>query len=226
MYDETTRAAYPFLARLEAAAPDLLAEVAALDEARWAVAQGYSDGVHVCVFEAGRFLHEFDAAAVERARADCPAAAAVVGTIEGVRLAGYQRFVHGAGMAVHTDPRANNMVRCILGLQLPTAEQAWWPPGRARLLDTRLPHWARNDDAAPRYTLVLDIQMPFPVDSSGWPPWRLDDPRDLARPAGDLPEAAFRAQRQLARGGGASDPGPMLAGGDAFEAEEEMDKDE
>jgi len=202
VYDDATRSAYPFLGPLEAAAPDLLAEVQRLDEALWAPAQGYSDGVHVCVFEAGRFLHEFDADAVARARAACPAAVAVVGTIEGVRLAGYQRFVRGAGMAVHTDPRANNMVRCILGLQLPAREQAWWPPGRARLLDTRLPHWARNDDDAPRYTLVLDIQMPFAVDSSGWPPWRLDEPGDLVKPGDGVPEAAFAAGRALARGGG------------------------
>jgi hypothetical protein len=158
VYDDATRPAYPFLGPLEAAAPGLLAEVKRLDEALWAPAQGYSDGVHVCVFEAGRFLHELDAAAVARARAACPAAAAVVGTIEGVRLAGYQRFVRGAGMAVHTYPRANSMVRRILGLQLRTREQAWWPPGRARLLDTRLPHWARNDD-----DVVLHGTSRFPL---------------------------------------------------------------
>lgn len=199
MLDEVTRAAYPFLAPLEAAAPALLAEVQALPEPLWRPAPGYSDGVHVCQLEAGPFKRGVDPDALARARAACPVAVRVFGGIEGLLMGGYQRFVHGAAMAVHTDPRADDMIRCILGLQLPERERAWWPPGRARLLDTRLPHWARNDDAAPRYTLVIDVRMPFTVDSTAWPPWRPDEPGELAKPGDGVPESAFAEARRQAR---------------------------
>ena len=197
MYDAATRAAYPFLDALDAAAPQLRAEALALPPDAWLPAQGYSDGVEVAVFVAERFQKEFTAEGVAAVQAACPHAVRVVGGIDGARLAGFQRFRPGATMALHTDPRADRMVRCILGLQLPALERSWWPEGTARLLDTRQPHWARNDDERPRYTLVIDVLMPFVVDSSTWGPWRPDEP--IPRPDDGTTEADFRAARLAAR---------------------------
>lgn len=192
MYDAATRAAYPFLDVLDAAAADLRAEALALPADAWLPARGYSDGVAVAVFLAERFQKEFTPEGVAAVRARSPVAARVIDSIDGARLAGFQRFLPGATMAVHTDPRADRMVRCILGLQLPALERTWWPEGTARLLDTRQPHWARNDDPLPRYTLVVDVLMPFVVDSGTWGPWRPDAP--VPRPEGTS-EEEFRAAR-------------------------------
>lgn len=209
MNDDAVRAAYPFLDLLEAAAPALREEALAVPPELWLPARGYSDGVEVAVLLAERFMKEFTKEGVAAVRACCPVAAQVVGAIPGARLAGYQRFHPGAKMALHTDPRADHMVRCILGLQLPTLEQRWWREGTARLIDTRLPHWARNDDTRPRYTLVIDVLMPFAVDGSTWGPWRPDAP--IPRP--DTPETEWRAahlseaRRQLLAGPTSASPG-------------------
>lgn len=174
--------AYPFLDRLEADVVELLGEALALDPALWTPMQGYQTGCLGFILEPGRFSHEFASTDFDVNRARCPRAAALITAIPGVELAGFLRVEPGGSMLPHTDPRDDHLVRAHLGLQLTEEEQAWWPAGSARLMDTRLSHWARNLGDFPRITMVLDVRMPFVVPEGAWGPWRPDEP-GVARPS-------------------------------------------
>lgn len=182
-HDAPTRVAYPFLDLLEGAVSALRAEATALEPEAWMPMQGYQEGCVGFVLEPGRYGHEFTAVDFPAHRARCPVASALVARIAGVELAGFLRVEPGGRMLPHTDPRDDRLVRCHLGLQLTLEEQAWWPPGTARLMDTRQSHWARNDGSYPRVTMVVDVRMPFVVADNLWGAWRPDEP-GFERPPG------------------------------------------
>ncbi|MDP2304762.1 MAG: aspartyl/asparaginyl beta-hydroxylase domain-containing protein [Pseudomonadota bacterium] len=182
MHDAETRRAYPFLELLEAEVDALREEALSLDAALWMPMQGYQTGCVGFILDGGRFSHEFTAIDLHANRARCPRATALAARIPGVELAGFLRIEPGGSMLPHTDPRDDHLVRGHLGLQLTEEEQAWWAPGSARLMDTRLSHWARNLGAFPRVTMVVDVRMPFVVPDGAWGPWRPDEP-GMVRPA-------------------------------------------
>lgn len=174
---------YPFLDLLDAAAPDIRAEALALEPTAWAPMPGYPAGWVGFILDPGRFSADFPGVDFAANRARCPHTAAVVARIEGLTLAGFLRLEPGVTVASHADPRDDDMIRCHLGLRLPASEHAWWPEGRARLMDVRRPHWACNDGDEPRITLVVDVRMPFVVTTDDWEEWRPGvAPPDLERP--------------------------------------------
>lgn len=175
MYEPEIRRAYPFLDLLEAEIDSLRAEAFALEAGLWSPMQGYQTGCNGFILEPGRWAHEFTQVDVESHRARCPRAWALVKQLEGVLLTGFLRVEPGGLMLPHTDPREDDMVRVHLGLQLTEEEQAWWPPGTARLMDTRQSHWARNLGEFPRITMVLDVRMPFVVPNAAFGQWRPDE---------------------------------------------------
>jgi aspartyl/asparaginyl beta-hydroxylase (cupin superfamily) len=118
---------------------------------------------------------------------------AVLERIEGVEMAGFLRMVPGGRVLPHTDPRDAFLVRAHLGLRLTAEEQAWWEPGTVRLMDTRQSHWNRNLDDVPRFTMIVDVRMPFAIPVGAWGPWRPDAP-DVERPA----EATGGARERVA----------------------------
>ncbi len=172
MHDLASRRAFPFLDSLEADAEALRAEIDSVEDEHWAPMSGYQVGCVGFVLYAGRWSAEFPNADLAANRARCPNAASYLDRIEGVELAGFMRLLPGALMHPHTDPRDDNLVRCILGLRLTAEEQAWWPEGAARLLDTRQSHWARNTGSHPRTTFVIDVRMPFAVPTGSFGSWR------------------------------------------------------
>lgn len=180
MYDAETRRLYPFLDLLESNVEIIRAEVLALDPNEFAPVHGYQEGCTGYVLEPGPWSKDFPGADFAAHRARCPKTTALLAEIGGIELGGFLKFEPGAKMGVHTDPRDDHIVRCHLGLRLCEDEQAWWPEGRARLMDTRQPHWARNDGDYPRITMCVDVRMPFVVPDAAWGPWRQDAPGELA----------------------------------------------
>jgi aspartyl/asparaginyl beta-hydroxylase (cupin superfamily) len=176
MYDETVRRAYPFLDVLDAAFDQLRDEALSLGKRGWARMPGYPEGWEGFVLNPGPWARDFPGVDFAANRVECPVAVAVLAQITGVELAGYLRINPGITLAPHEDPRDDDLVRCHVGLCLPPNELAWWPGGRARLMDVRRTHWAQNLGEQPRITMVLDVRMPFVVDSAGWPAWRPDVP--------------------------------------------------
>jgi hypothetical protein len=175
MHDTPTRLAYPFLDLLEAHVDALRDEALALDPSLWGPMPEYP-GVLVYVLDAGPWKAGYPDLDAALNRARCPNTMAVVEQIAGVELAGFLCVPPGVSMAPHTDPRDDDVVRCHLALVLPPDEQAWWPEGHARLMDSRQLHSVQNDAPVPRYTFILDARMPFVVPENAWGPWRPTDP--------------------------------------------------
>lgn len=171
-YDEATRRTYAFLDPVEEGAADIRREALALEPEAWAVMPGYPKGWTGFVLDVGKWTADFPGVDFAANRARCPRTWEIVASLSGVQLAGFLRLEPGITIAPHADPREDDVIRCHLGLRLPAAEQAWWPEGRARLMDVRRTHWARNDGAEPRITMVLDVRMPFVVPSDAWGEWR------------------------------------------------------
>ncbi|MEQ9082025.1 MAG: aspartyl/asparaginyl beta-hydroxylase domain-containing protein [Sandaracinaceae bacterium] len=175
MHDEATRRAYPFLDRLEAHFDEIREEALGLDPALWVDMPEYPN-LTLFVLNTGIWGDGYPGLDLEANRARCPRTAAVLDAIGGVEMVGFMCMPPGVTMRRHTDPRDDDLVRCHLGLVLPPNEQAWWPEGKARLMDPRQPHWGRNDSERRRLTLQLDVRMPFVVPENAWGPWRPDDP--------------------------------------------------
>ncbi len=179
MYDAETRRAYAFLDLLEANVDVIRAEALSVDPSEFSQMPGYQRWCTGYVLEPGPWGHDFPGVDFAEHRARCPRTAAILSEIGNIQLGGFLRFAAGGAMGVHTDPRDDHVVRCHLGLRLCEDEQAWWPEGRARLMDTRQPHWARNDGTYTRITMVVDVRMPFVVPDGAWGPWRPDAPNNL-----------------------------------------------
>ena len=192
MHDAATRLRYPFLDLLEAHVDAIRAEALALSPADFVPMAGYQRDCHGFPLFAGPWAGGFPGVDFADHQARCPRTVAVAAQIPGLFLCGFLRLGPGGAMGVHTDPREDHTVRCHLGLRLTTEEQAWWPEGAARLMDTRTAHWARNDEAYARLTLVIDVTMPFVVPTGAFGRWRPDRPDRVPRRG----EGVDRGQRK------------------------------
>lgn len=178
MHDEATRSDYPFLDLLEQHFQAIREEALAVPEHRWVDMPLYP-GLQVHLLDVGMWADNYPPVDFDAHRAASPRTMALIEKVDGVEVAGFLRMPAGVSMRKHTDPRDDELVRCHLGLVLPESEQGWWPEGKARLMDPRQPHWAKNDSSRYRMTFVIDVRMPFVVPDNAWGPWRPDDPPEM-----------------------------------------------
>ena len=74
-------------------------------------------------------------------------------------VAGCLRLDPGATLATHTELRRDDVLRAHVALVSPPKEATRWPIGRARLLDVRAPHGAKDPREAPRLTFIVDLRV-------------------------------------------------------------------
>lgn len=164
----------PSVALLEAAAEALKQEALALhavDFVPMPSKEHYQGNWRGFLLSVGPWEHEYPGVDFAQNRRRCPVASALIQQIPGAKVAGYLWLDPGAVLGDHTDMRDDDVIRVHIGLQLPEEEQAYWPEGRARLLDVRQPHRAENRSQRPRLTFVVDVNVGFPVLSSQIAPW-------------------------------------------------------
>lgn len=164
--DEATRRKFPFVDVLEQHAArfrqDALA--APLDHFVPMPSRENYDGNWRCYpLYLGAWGHEYPGVDLEANRRRFPETVRILDGIEGLFLAGFMRLEPRSEIKTHTDFRGDDEVRCHVALQVPEHEASSWPVGRARLMDVRVPHAARNPDVLPRLTLLVDVRMPFVI---------------------------------------------------------------
>ena len=165
----------PVLDALEAGAADFLAEALTLPPAAWqplpgAGEHGRGDWL-ICLLQLELYGGDFPAAAVAANRAACPRSWARLAALPALEVAGFMWLSPGGEIRPHQDHREDNVVRVILGLQLPRTQHGAWPEGAARLLDIRQPHGATNPGDRPRLVLCCDFRLEAPVPEGVIPPW-------------------------------------------------------
>lgn len=105
----------------------------------------------------------------ERNLRECPATAAVLGRIPGLKTALFSILEPGKRLPVHRGPY-NGVLRVHLALVVPRdAERCWirvagerrtWVPGELLIFDDALPHEVHNDTGDVRVVLFLDVMRP------------------------------------------------------------------
>jgi hypothetical protein len=170
----TDRAAFPFLDVLERHATVFLDEVAALPANAFVpmpATDMYQGVWKVCALVLNLYAEEFSGLDLAANRRLAPRTSAILDTIPGLEVGGFLSLAPGASLDWHEDHREDDVIRAHLALSLPPDEQAYWPLGRARLLDIRTRHRAINPTPDPRLTLIVDVRMPFAVPTGVLPPW-------------------------------------------------------
>ena len=173
-FDPSDRSQLPFLDRLEASAPFFLEEVRALpDEVFLPLpdAASHTRGRwEVCLLKLDAYADDFPQALLARNRACCPRSWAALADLPDLVVAGFMRLGPGSVVLPHRDHRDDQVLRVHLGLQLPPAEQGHWPEGRARLMDIRQLHEARNSSDRDRITPMLRFPASKGRSRRGHPP--------------------------------------------------------
>lgn len=152
----------PALRLLEAHAEALRAEALALPEALFVPMpsrERYTGTWRAVLLDVGPWGAEFPGVDIPHNRALCPVATALLSQLPVASVAGYLRLDPGATLATHTDLRDDDVLRAHLALVLPPEEAVRWPIGRARLLDVRSPHGAKNPSDQPRLTFTVDLRI-------------------------------------------------------------------
>ena len=175
IFDPAAPRPLPVLDALEAGAGDFLAEALALPEAAWqplpgAEAHGRGDWL-ACLLQLELYGGDFPEAALAAHRAACPKTWARLAALPGLEVEGFMRLSPGGEILPHQDHREDNVVRVILGLQLPQAQHGAWPEGTARLLDIRQRHGATNHGDRPRLVLCCDFRLEAPLPDGLIAPW-------------------------------------------------------
>ncbi len=151
---------------MEAAAPAVLAELAALPPTAWtpmAAQSMYEGRWEACLLSVGPWGHEFPGVDLEANRRGLPSATALLTRFPQIGVFGVLRLAPGARLLPHRDHRADDEVRVHVPLQVPPEEAAEFTVGRARLLDIRQLHHAQNRGSIERITLVADVALGRPL---------------------------------------------------------------
>lgn len=164
----------PVVAAMEAVAPAVLAELAAVPESAWtpmAAQSMYEGRWEALLLSAGPWGHEFPGVDLAANRRLLPSAAALLERHPELSVFGVLRLAPGAQLLPHRDHRADDEVRVHVALQVPPEEAADWSVGKARLLDIRQLHHAQNRGQIDRITLVGDVRVGRPVAEDELPAW-------------------------------------------------------
>jgi hypothetical protein len=152
----------PALRILEEHAEALRAEALALPEALFVPMpsrERYTGAWRAVLLDVGPWGAEFPGVDIPHNRSLCPVATALLSRLPVASVAGYLRLDPGATLATHTDLRDDDVLRAHVALVLPPEEAERWPIGRARLLDVRAPHGAKNLSEAARLTFTVDLRI-------------------------------------------------------------------
>jgi len=164
---------FPWVARLEARAPAIRAELSVLLAER-----GQLPSFHELSPDVGTitsddqwktFVFMGYGLRSERNLARCPATARALQDIPGLRTAFFSILEPGKRIPLHTGPY-NGVLRLHLGLVVPEpAERCWievggerynWKEGQAVVFDDLYPHQVHNDTAGARAVLFVDFERP------------------------------------------------------------------
>ncbi len=160
-------AAFPFVRRLEAAFPAMLAELRALATADFAEAPDSLTTVDGVYDERGwHYYALFGAADAAAHRAYCPATAAACAAVPGLENAGFSRFRPGTHLYPHQGEMAG-VLRCHLPLLVPEGdvgirfgtETRRWQAGRCLVFDDTIEHEAWNHAASDRVVLIVTFRV-------------------------------------------------------------------
>ena len=152
----------PALRILEEHADALRAEALALPEALFVPMpsrERYTGAWRAVLLDVGPWGAEFPGVDIPHNRSLCPMTTTLLRQLPMASVAGYLRLDPGATLATHTDLRDDDVLRAHVALVLPPEEAARWPIGRARLLDVRAPHGAKNLSEAARLTFTVDLSI-------------------------------------------------------------------
>ncbi len=174
------RARLFFLGALERRADAIRREALALTDDDFIPmpdATKYGEGAwSICALKLDHYADDFPDAALARNRLRCPATWATLAPLRGLVVAGIMRLAPRAEIPLHEDHREDDVIRCHLGLRLPPEQRAYWPEGRARLMDIRRPHSVSNRCDQARLTLCCDFQLDSVFTGDALPPWNPPQP--------------------------------------------------
>lgn len=165
--------AFPWVSRLEAAAPAIRAELQEILRDRDRLPAFHELSPDVATITTDRQWKTFVFMAYglrsERNLARCPATARAIATIPGIRTAFFSILEPGKRIPLHRGPY-NGVLRLHLGLIVPEPrESCWievngqryvWKEGEAVVFDDLYPHEVHNDTAGVRVVLFVDFERP------------------------------------------------------------------
>jgi aspartyl/asparaginyl beta-hydroxylase (cupin superfamily) len=125
-----------------------------------------------------QYGEDFPVDAAARAARLCPRTHALLASRGDVVVGGFMRLEPGGVVPLHVDHRQDDVLRFHLALQIPQAEQAWWPLGWARPMDLRVAHGASNPSDRWRLQLTVDVRMPRAIPTGSVPAWGCFIPLD------------------------------------------------
>ncbi|MCZ8439684.1 aspartyl/asparaginyl beta-hydroxylase domain-containing protein [Achromobacter xylosoxidans] len=164
---------FPWVARLEAQAPAIRAELMALLAERERLPSFHELSPDVGMITSDdqwkTFVFMGYGLRSDRNLARCPATARALREIPGLRTAFYSILEPGKRIPLHTGPY-NGVLRLHLGLVVPEpAERCWievggeryhWKEGEAVVFDDLYPHQVHNDTDGTRAVLFIDFERP------------------------------------------------------------------
>lgn len=164
---------FPWVARLEAQAPAIRAELSGLLAERRQLPSFHELSPDVGMITSDdqwkTFVFMGYGLRSERNLARCPATARALQDIPGLRTAFFSILEPGKRIPRHTGPY-NGVLRLHLGLVVPEpADRCWievggerysWKEGEAVVFDDLYPHEVHNDTAGPRAVLFVDFERP------------------------------------------------------------------
>lgn len=162
-------AAFPFVRDLEAAFPQLRAELDRLDRRAFYDAPDSLTSVDGRYDERGWHYYSLFGSGDERAdaarRRHCPATTAACLAVPGLANAGFSRFLPGTHLYPHRG-ELSGVLRCHLGLVVPDGDVAirfgdevrTWREGRCLVFDDGFEHEAWNHAATERVVLLVTFR--------------------------------------------------------------------
>jgi beta-hydroxylase len=164
---------FPWVPELEARAPAIRAELQEILRDREKLPAFHELTPEVTTITADRHWKTFVFMAYglksQRNLARCPATAAAIAGIPGLRTAFFSILEPGKRIPLHRGPY-NGVLRLHLALVVPEPrEQCWievdgqrhiWEEGRAVIFDDLYPHQVHNDTSGVRVVLFVDFERP------------------------------------------------------------------
>jgi hypothetical protein len=174
LMNDELRARFPFVTTLEKAAATFRKEALALPPSAFVPRHhpAYKGKWSLFPLELGDAAADFESLDIVANRMACPGTVAVLDTLDGLVIAGFDRLAPDAELSDFDNQREDVVVRCEVALVLCEEEAETWPEGSVRLVDVRGARSVFNSGDQPRLVLIADVKMPFAVtrEMLGLPP--------------------------------------------------------